>query len=188
MKKIAISLLLILITIVLSAQVPTPNPANNTFYCLNEVQVYGDQPIDPLANYSFNIIPAVPFTVISGGDQIQVTWSTPGTYTIEITKTIGACFSIGTATVTVYPLTVPSVIVDALCQGNGIVVLTASPIGSNPVFSGIGVTGGVFNATGLAPGIYPISFTSTDINGCPMVGNGTVTIVTSPLSPNIFTN
>ena len=188
MKKILFSVILILLTIVLSAQVPTPNPANNTFNCLNEVQVYGDQVIDPLSTYSFSITPAFPFTLISGGDQIQVTWNTPGVYVIEVTKTIGLCSSTNQATVTVYPPTLPIVIVDALCQGNGTINLTANPLGTNPVFGGVGVTGNTFNAAGLVQGVYPITFTSTDANGCPMTGNGSITITPPPPPPTIFTN
>jgi hypothetical protein len=188
MKRIVFSIILILLTIVLSAQVPTPNPANNTFYCLNEVQVYGDQVIDPLATYSFTITPVFPYTLISSGDQIQVTWNVPGTYTIEITKTIGLCSSVAQAIITVYPATTPVVITDALCQGNGTITLTANPLGTSPVFGGTGVTGTTFNATGLATGAYPISFTSIDVNGCPMTGNGSITITPPPPPPTIFTN
>jgi len=130
MKRIIFSIILILLTIVLSAQVPTPNPANNTFNCLNEVQVYGDQVIDPLATYSFTITPAFPYTLISSGDQIQVTWNVPGVYVIEITKTIGLCSSTSQATITVYPATIPVVITDAICQGNGTIALTANPLGT----------------------------------------------------------
>ncbi len=188
MKRIVFSIILILLTIVLSAQVPTPNPANNTFNCLNEVQVYGDQIIDPLATYSFTITPAFPYTLISSGDQIQVTWNVPGIYVIEITKTIGLCSSTSQATITVYPATIPVVITDAICQGNGTIALTANPLGTSPVFGGTGVTGTTFNANGLATGTYPISFTSIDANGCPMTGNGSITITPPPPIPTIFTN
>jgi hypothetical protein len=188
MKKLFILVLLTLFSLVISAQVPTPIPANNTSYCLNEVQVYGDQVIDPLATYSFSITPAFPFTSISSGDQIEVTWTTPGSYTVEITKTIGLCSSVGQAIVTVYPLTIPIVTIDALCQGTGTINLTANPLGSNPVFGGIGVAGNTFNATGLAQGVYPITFTSIDINGCPMTGNGSITVTPPPPIPIIFTN
>jgi len=188
MKRILFSILLILLTIVLSAQVPTPNPANNTFNCLNEVQVYGDQTIDPLAVYSFTITPAFPYTLISSGDQIQVTWNTPGIYVIGITKTIGSCFSTAQATITVYPATVPTVIVDVICQGNNTITLTANPLGTNPTFGGTGVAGNIFNTNGLVAGTYPISFTSIDANGCPMTGNGSITITPPPPIPTIFTN
>jgi hypothetical protein len=188
MKKIIFTLVLTLLSIVGFSQVPTPNPANGNFYCPNEVQVYGDQVIDPLATYSFVITPAFPFNVISGGDQIEVTWTTPGVYTVEITKTIGQCFSVAQAQITVYPPTIPVVINDALCQGNGTINLTANPIGSNPVFAGTGVTGTVFNASGLLPGNYPITFTSTDVNGCPMTGNGLIVITPPPVTPIIYTD
>jgi hypothetical protein len=188
MKKILFSLLLVLLTIVLSAQIPTPNPANNNTYCLNDVQVYGDQVIDPLAAYTFSILPVVPFTSISSGDQIQVTWSVAGTYTITITKTIGLCSSTSSATITVLPPTIPIVIVDAICQGNGTINLTSNPLGTNPVFTGTGVVGSVFNASGLATGAYPITFTSTDVNGCPMSGSGSITITPPPSTPVIYTD
>jgi hypothetical protein len=188
MKRILLSLLLILLTIVLSAQIPTPNPANNTFNCLNSVKVYGDQVIDPLVNYSFSITPTIPFNIISNGDQIEVTWTTPGVYTIQITKTIGQCSSVGTGTITVYPPTLPSVITSVLCQGNGTINLTSTPLGTNPIFTGTGVTGTVFNATGLPQGVYNIAFTSTDVNGCAMTGNGSITITPPPPIPIIFTN
>ena len=80
------------------------------------------------------------------------------------------------------------VIVDALCQGNGTINLTANPLGTNPVFGGVGVTNGVFNASGLATGVYPITFTSTDANGCPMSGNGSITITPPPAVPTIYTD
>jgi hypothetical protein len=188
MKKIILTLILTIFSIVGYSQVPTPNPANNTFYCPNEVQVYGDQVIDPLATYTFTITPAFPFNVISNGDQIEVTWTTPGVYTITIEKTIGQCSSTAQATITVYPPTIPVVIVDALCQGNGTINLTANPLGTNPVFGGVGVTNGVFNASGLATGVYPITFTSTDANGCPMSGNGSITITPPPAVPTIYTD
>jgi hypothetical protein len=188
MKKISILLIAMLFSITLFSQVPTPIPANNTSYCLNEVQVYGDQVIDPLATYSFSITPVFPFTVISSGDQIEVTWNTPGSYTVEITKTIGLCSSVGQAIINVFPPTTPIVTIDALCQGIGTINLTANPLGSNPVFGGVGVSGNTFDAAGLAQGVYPITFTSTDVNGCPMTGNGSITITPPPPTPIIFTN
>jgi len=187
MKKLLL-ILLSLVSLTTYAQIPTPNPANNTSYCLNEIQVYGDQIIDPNAVYSFNITPAFPFTTISNGDQIEVTWDTPGVYTIEITKTIGQCSSIGTATITVFPATIPQITTTSICQGNNIINLTSIPLGTNPIFSGVGVIGNTFNSTGLVPGVYNITFTSIDLNGCPMSGNGSITITPPPTIPIIFTN
>jgi hypothetical protein len=188
MRNALISVVLILLSFTLMAQVPTPNPADNTFHCPNTTQVYGDEIIDPLAVYSFSITPSVPFNIISNGDQIEVTWITPGTYTIEIIKTIGSCFSSNQALITIYPTTVPLVITDAICQGNGVINLIANPIGTNPIFNGVGVSGNTFNTSGLAVGTYPITFTSTDVNGCPMSGIGSITIAPPPPSPIIFTN
>jgi hypothetical protein len=105
-------------------------------------------------------------------------------------STSGVCPAATTssATITVLPPTIPVVIVDALCQGNGTINLTSNPLGTNPVFAGTGVTGSVFNATGLATGVYPITFTSTDANGCPMSGNGSITITSPPSTPVIYTD
>lgn len=188
MKKVLLTILLSLLTLLMYSQVPTPNPADGTFYCPNEVQVYGDEIIDPVADYSFSINPVTPFNIISNGDQIEVTWSSPGVYTIEITKTIGQCTSTAQAQITVYPNVIPSVINDVLCQGNGVINLTANPLGSNPLFGGTGVIGNTFEASGLLPGDYPITFTSTDANGCPMSGNGLIVITPPPSIPVIFTN
>jgi hypothetical protein len=188
MKKFILLMLLSLFSLALYSQIPTPNAANNTFHCLNEVQVYGDQIIDPLATYSFNINPPISFNIISGGDQIEVTWDTPGTYVIEVTKTIGQCFSIGQAIITIYPQTSSIITTDALCQGNGTIILNANPLGTNPLFSGVGVTGNIFDANGLLPGVYQISFSSLDGNGCEINGNGSITITPPPTIPIIFTN
>ena len=73
-------------------------------------------------------------------------------------------------------------------QGNGTINLTSTPLGTNPVFAGTGVVGSVFNASGLATGVYPITFTSTDANGCPMTGNGSITITPPPSTPIIYTD
>ena len=112
MKKIIIILGFLLVTLLGYGQVPTPNSANNNVYCINDVKVYGDQVIDPLAVYTFSILPAVPFTIISSGDQIQVTWSAIGTYVISITKTIGTCSSSNTATITVVSPSTPVIYTD----------------------------------------------------------------------------
>jgi hypothetical protein len=188
MKKLLTTLVIVLIAMISYSQVPTPNPANGNFYCPNDIKVYGDQVIDPLATYSFSITPVIPFNTISSGDQIEVTWTTPGAYTIEITKTIGQCSSTSRATITVYPPTNPVVINEALCQGNGTINLTANPTGTNPVFTGTGVVGNTFNASGLPPGNYPITFTSTDANGCAMTGTGLIVITPPPAVPTIYTN
>jgi hypothetical protein len=188
MKKFITILFLLFLTSTLFAQIPTPNPANGTFYCPGDIQVYGDQVIDPLATYNFSISPLVPFNIISNGDQIEVTWLIPGVYVVEIEKIIGQCSSVGQATITVYPPTLPVVIVDALCQGTGTITLTANPLGTNPIFTGTGVTGNIFDSAGLVPGLYPITFTSVDANGCSMNGNGSITITPPPSPPTIFTN
>ena len=188
MKKIFLILLLLITYITGNTQIPTPNPADGNTYCVNDTKVYGDENIDPLADYVFTITPATPFNLISNGDQIEVTWSNSGVYTIEIEKTIGTCSSTSQAVITVNPVTIPNVINEVLCQGSGTVNLSAIPLGSNPVFSGIGVTNGIFDASGLNPGVYQIDFSSVDINGCPMIGTGSITITQPPISPIIFTN
>ena len=88
MKKIIIILGFLLVTLLGYGQVPTPNSANNNTYCLNDVQVYGDQVIDPLATYTFGIAPAVPFTIISLNVFVPLIVSVPAKCTTKLSCAI----------------------------------------------------------------------------------------------------
>ena len=59
---------------------------------------------------------------------------------------------------------------------------------SGGVWSGTGVNStGLFDATGLAPGDYTITYTGNDSNGCPYIGTVIVTVLPLP-TPVIFSN
>lgn len=188
MKKILLLLTLLITTIGYSQIVPTPNPVNNNSYCVGTTVTYGDNPLDPNATYSFDITPPVPFTVNTEGNQITVTWNAEGPYTITITKTDNCGTSQTSANINVNPALVAVIPLDSLCVGSNQIILTALPLGTNPTFSGVGVSGNTFDATGLAPGDYIVNFTSTDVNGCPITGQTTITVLPTAPPPVIFSN
>ena len=179
MKKLLTTLIIVLIAMISYSQVPTPNPANGNFYCPNDIKVYGDQVIDPTSTYQFSIAPVQPFT--SANQQIQVTWTTPGVYTITMIETNAAgCQFTTTAQITVQNVVQATIDPIVVCQGGAVQNITGQNLGSNPVFSGTGVSGTVFNPSGLNPGTYNITVTSQTANGCPIAGTGTVTVEPLP--------
>jgi hypothetical protein len=189
MKKLLLFLTLTLLSSVGYSQIiPTPNPVNNNSYCVGTTVTYGDNPLDPNATYSFNITPSVPFTVNTEGNQITVTWLVDGAYTITITKTDNCGTTQSSVNITVNPALIALIPMDTLCVGSNQITLIATPLGTNPVFTGIGVTGNTFNTTGLAPGDYVVDFTSTDVNGCPITGQTTITVLPTAPPPVIYSN
>jgi hypothetical protein len=185
-----IIIILSLITTIGYAQiVPTPNPVNNNQYCVGTTVVYGDNPLDPNATYTFDITPPVPFTLNTEGNQMTVTWLNDGTYTITITKTDNCGTVQSSVNIIVNPALIAQIPLDTLCVGNNQIILTALPLGVNPVFTGTGIiNGNTFDATGLPPGDYIINFTSTDVNGCPITGQTTITVLPLPPPPIIHSN
>ena len=185
MKKIFTLLAtLIIFTVDGFSQVPTPFLANGQQKCVGSTVVYGPSVIDPLMTYSYNIVPAQVFASISGGDQIQVTWNTPGVYNIQITATdANGCSSTSISTVTVVPALTVTVTNEVICQNSNPIPLSANPPGVT--WSGNGVVGNTFNSAGLPPGVYPITATFIDANGCQGTGNGTVTITPLPPAPTL---
>jgi len=185
MKK----LLLLLSTLVLFnvsgfSQVPTPFVADGQQKCVGSTVIYGPSVIDPTFTYSFNIVPAQAFTSISGGDQIQVTWNTVGVYNIETTVTdANGCSSSSISTITIVPLFNIVVTDQVVCQNSSPFALISNPVGVT--WSGVGVVGNNFDPAGLAPGVYPITATFIDANGCQGTGNGTITITPLPPPPTL---
>jgi hypothetical protein len=179
MKKILLILFLSVLTSTLLSQVPTPNIANGQSVCVNDVHYYGDQIIDPTATYQFSINPIQPF--VASGQQIQVTWSTPGIYTITMTETnANGCELITTAVINVSDAVTATINPIEICEGEPVQNITGQNLGNNPVFSGIGVTGNTFDPAGLSAGVYNITVNSTSPNGCLITGIGIVTIYSTP--------
>lgn len=179
MKNLFLSLIFILLTSTVFAQVPTPNIADGQIVCPNEMHFYGDQVVNPTSTYTFSIVPAQAFTTV--GQQIQVTWVTPGVYTMTMTETNAAgCQIVTVAQITVQPNVIATIDPIVLCQNSGDVPITGQNLGVNPIFNGTGVFGNIFDPTGLAPGIYNINVVSQTANGCSITGAGTATVEPLP--------
>lgn len=145
-----------LLTGIVKAQVPTPNPCGQS-RCVNETVVYGENPIDVNAIYTLSVTPATTNSVISAGAQLEVTFNAPGTYTITVTKEIPGCPPVtSTCEVVVNPLQVATITTVTVCEGSPIATMTSSLPGT---WSGTGVTGDQFDPTGLTSGQFPVTFT-----------------------------
>lgn len=179
MKNLFLSLIFILLTSTVFGQVPTPNVADGQIVCPNEMHYYGDQVVNPTSTYTFSIVPAQAFTTV--GQQIQVTWVTPGVYTMTMTETNSAgCQFVTVAQITVQPNVIATIDPIVICQDGGDVVITGQNLGVNPIFNGTGVFGNTFDPTGLAPGVYNINVVSQTANGCSITGTGTATVEPLP--------
>lgn len=185
MKKL-IFLAFMLLGIVANAQVPTPISVAGatTNLCLNTVKVYGDQPIDPAATYTFTVTNGETINLITSGDQAEITWDIVGTFVLTITKTLNGCVT--TAITTVNVTNTPTGTIDplTLCEGSTSQPLTGVNLGTGVIFAGNGVNGTDFDPAGLAPGTYNVTATGTDANGCTIASTGTMTI--TPLPTIIF--
>jgi hypothetical protein len=184
--KTKILFFLMLLTGIVKAQVPTPNPCGQA-RCVNETVVYGENPIDINATYTLSVAPATTSSVISGGTQLEVTFTAPGTYTITVTKEIPGCGPVtSTCEVIVNPLQVPTITTVTVCEGSPIATMTSSLPGT---FSGIGITGTSFDPTGLTSGQYPVIFTPDAglcVDTTPVNGNNEIT--PGPTAPVIGSN
>lgn len=182
MKKFILLTLFTLFCLVGYSQVPTPISVGNltTDVCLGTVKVYGDQPIDPAATYVFAVTGGETINLITSGDQAEITWDIPGTYTLTLTKTLNNCVTTMSTTINVTNSATGTINPQTLCEGAGAVPLTGVNLGNGVVFSGVGVVGTSFNSIGLAPGNYVVTATGTDANGCPVNSTGTITITPLP--------
>lgn len=179
MKNLFLSIIFILLTSTVFGQVPTPNIADGQIVCPNAVHFYGDQVVNPTSTYTFNILPPQAFTVV--GQQIQVTWLTPGVYTMTMTETNAAgCQFVTVAQITVQPNIIATIDPIVICQDGGSVPITGQNLGVNPIFNGPGVSGNTFNPAGLASGTYNITVVSQTANGCSITGAGTATVEPLP--------
>lgn len=186
MKKIIIILgILLAFCTTVKAQVPTPNASDGSVVCVNTQLVYGPSTIDPTSTYNFTITPAIPFNVISGGTQIDVTWTLPGVYTIEYDDN-DPCTIANSATITVQDVGVITITPITECDDTGIY-----PIVSNQALATYEINNlpvGDFDTDILTPGTYTITASYTDGNGCISTGTETFTI-TAPLPlPTINNN
>jgi hypothetical protein len=183
MKNLVLSIIFILLCATCYAQVPTPIVANGQTVCVGANHHYGDQVITPSSTYAFSITPVQAFSVVV--KQINVTWTVQGVYTMTMTETTSAgCLYTTTCIITVLPPITVALDPIVVCQDGLPQTITGTNIGSNPSFSGVGVSNNTFNPSGILPGIYTINLTSTTANGCATVGTTTATI--NPLPTGII--
>lgn len=186
MKKIILILAIILgCCLTAKAQVPTPNLSDGSIVCVNSQLVYGPTVIDPAATYNFTITPAVPFTVISGGTQIDVTWLAAGVYTIEYDDN-DACTIANSAIITVQDVGVITITPIIECDDTGIYSIVSNQAGATYEINSLPV--GDFDTDILAPGNYTITASFTDANGCVSTGTEVFTITNPVPLPTISNN
>jgi hypothetical protein len=188
MKKLIILFLLVLSSLEAFSQVvPTPIPLTTQTLCVGSVRVYGPQTIQATETYTWQITPAVPFSIIPGtnGAQISVTWPAVGTYTITQTADNGMCSNTFSNVITVVQA-VPLVFTDVTqCLDDLDVVLPGSGCTYTPQALGL-ITGNVLTAPGI--GVFPVNISCVDpTTGCPTTGVFTLTIIGLPGSP-IYTD
>jgi hypothetical protein len=102
---------------------------------------------------------------------------TLGTATYTVTGTsAGGCEAEDQMTVTVNQL--PNVSISTIpifCLSDGSAALTqGSPSGGT--YAGTGITGVVFSPSTAGLGIYPVTYTYTDLNGCQNTASSTITV------------
>ncbi len=93
-------------------------------------------------------------------------YSTNGTY-VDTVKSPGGCDSVLTTVLTVNPAPVATLDVsntDTVCIGLNIMLKGGAPAGG--VYSGVGVTGNIFNTATAGVGVHEITYTVTDLKGC----------------------
>ncbi|WP_430406659.1 beta strand repeat-containing protein [Fluviicola sp.] len=102
---------------------------------------------------------------------------TLGTTTYTVTGTsAGGCEAEDQMTVTVNQL--PNVSISTIpifCLSDGSAALTqGSPSGGT--YAGTGITGVIFSPSAAGLGIYPVTYTYTDLNGCQNTASSTITV------------
>lgn len=123
--------------------------------------------------------------VVTASGLFDATNLTTGTYQVNYSYTdANGCSNQSAATVQVNALPVLQLTDAEVCTGN-VVQLTALPTGGN--WSGGFISpNGSFNASGLAAGLYPVSYSLTDINGCSLSAYAYVRVYSDQVQPQII--
>jgi hypothetical protein len=125
------------------------------------------------ATYSWTAINGV----ISGPanlNNVSVFANGTGMITLSVQVNNGGCLSSGTKTVSID--SIPNIIFPSpmlVCNGSTM-ALNATPGGGT--YSGVGVTGTVFNSSVTGMGNHIVNYTYTSANGCSSSKSGTVTV------------
>jgi gliding motility-associated-like protein len=123
-------------------------------------------------------------SVVTAAGLFDATNLATGTYQVNYSYTdVNSCSNQAAATVQVNALPVLQLTDAEVCTGTG-VQLTAIPIGGN-WSGGFVSSNGSFNASGLAAGLYPVSYSFTDINGCSASATANVRVYSDQILPQI---
>gem|GEM_PF-481645 len=112
---------------------------------------------------------------------INLSNSTPGTYTVTYTFTNGGCGSFTQTSVTILPP--PTVTMNdfsPVCFTTAPFVLAGGLPGGG-IYAGPGITSGTFSPSVAGTGIHILTYTYTNGSGC--MGSVTSTIIVNPLTP-----
>ena len=113
---------------------------------------------------------------ITGATSSNYNATASGNYSVVVTNSINCSAISNSTSVTVNPL--PNVTLNAfnqVCDTIGLVTLSGgNPVGGN--FSGTSVNSNSFN-TNIGVGVYPITYTYTDVNGCSLSAQQNLTVV-----------
>jgi gliding motility-associated-like protein len=123
----------------------------------------------------------VPAGLPDPGNVASFSSTVPGSYSVVVTTGSG-CTVFANGTVSVNPLAAVSADNKQLC-GSGTVALTGQPAGG--VWSGTGVNGSQFDAAGLGPGNYVVTYTYTS-NSCTGSANAVITVTDIPTTPTLY--
>ncbi len=118
-------------------------------------------------------------------DGIAISLARSSTYNAKTSGTYTCDLSIpSSCTITTNPIVVtviPPITVDAkfVCSGAS-VALTGTPIGG--IWNGTGVSGSIFNSSGLLVGDYTVTYMVTNSNGCPSTNSAVVSVKPLPIT------
>ena len=128
----------------------------------------------PAGSYNYTWI--VPSGVSNPGNVANFSASVAGSYSVTVTG-VNVCSNVATGVLSVTPLATVSADNKQVCVGST-VALTGQPTGG--VWSGANVNGNQFDAAGLAPGNYQVTYTYT-AGSCS--GSATAMITVNPIPP-----
>lgn len=182
MKRLILTLSILISSIGLySQQLPFNCPDT---VCVGQNVTYGvNNTVGSTYNWSLTPVgPLIPTT-----NTQNITWNYPaGNYTLQVVETNSFnCVGLPkVCNVTVVDVTASITQIGPFCSGTAPVQLTGIPAGGT--FSGPNVTNGFFNPS--TPGVYPITYTYTNPQGCTATATISVTVnptpVTSPIQHN----
>lgn len=143
----------------------------NSAYC-----PYGTAMPNMVLNPGGSFSAAAGISINSSTGEINLNACTPGG-PYEVYYTSPGCPETDTFYITIYPLPTPTITIDpVVCLEGAPIIITGDPAGG--VFSGTGVSGNEFDPALVGtPGVYTVTYTYTDANGCVNSTNGGIEII-----------